>query len=235
MTKAVFFDLDGTLADTAPDFAAVLHRLQTEEGLPSTPYPALRTHVSHGIRGMLSIGFGVSPEMDCYPSLAQRFLDYYTEALCVRTQLFEGIADLLHALECQGITWRIVTNKPERLATPLVHALGLSERTACIIGGDTAPRAKPYPDPLLHACRICGISPETSPMISGTLTLEGLPECVRLRRPTAILARAHQSMIGVPTQSFNIQCKSWITSDERSWYSAELICACGLLISVTWG
>ena len=162
MTKAVFFDLDGTLADTAPDFAAVLHRLQTEAGLPSTPYPALRTHVSHGIRGMLSIGFGVSPEMDCYPSLAQRFLDYYTEALCVRTQLFEGIADLLHALECQGITWGIVTNKPERLATPLVHALGLSERTACIIGGDPAPRAKPYPDPLLHACRICGISPETS-------------------------------------------------------------------------
>ena len=159
MPEAVFFDLDGTLADTAPDLAGTLNRLRAEHGLPPTPFATLRRHVSHGVRGMLGAGFGLTPDAPAYPALAQRFLSLYAEALCVDTQLFPGMPELLDRLEERGIQWGIVTNKAERFARPLVEALGLAERCVCIVGGDTAARAKPFPDPLLHACAVAGISP----------------------------------------------------------------------------
>lgn len=162
MIEAVFFDLDGTLADTAPDFAAILHRLQAEHGLPPTPYETLRTHVSSGVRGMLGIGFGLTSDADNYAPLAARFLGQYADALCVHSRLFQGIAELLDQLDGRGIRWGIVSNKPERLAVPLVDALGLRQRAACVIGGDTALRPKPHADPLLLACTHSGVQPGRS-------------------------------------------------------------------------
>jgi len=159
MPDAVFFDLDGTLADTAPDLAGTLNRLQAEHGLVPTPFETLRPQVSHGVRGMLGTGFGLAPDAPAYPALAARFLALYTESLCVDTRLFPGMAELLDSLEARGITWGIVTNKAERFARPLVDALGLGSRSVCIVGGDTAPRAKPFPDPLLHACKAAGVTP----------------------------------------------------------------------------
>jgi 2-phosphoglycolate phosphatase len=159
MPEAVFFDLDGTLADTAPDLAGALNRLQSEHGLAPSPLEQLRPQVSNGVRGMLSVGFGVAPEAPSYPALAERFLHLYTSALCVETRLFAGIDELLSHLDDSGIAWGIVTNKAERFARPLIDALGLTSRCACIVGGDTAARPKPFADPLLHACSTTGVMP----------------------------------------------------------------------------
>ena len=132
MAKALLFDLDGTLVDTAPDLAAALHRLQAELGQPLTPFEQLRPLVSQGARGMLRGGFGLSPDAPDYAPLAQRFLAHYAQALCVHSVLFPGMEPLLRTLESRGIPWGIVTNKVERLARPLIDALGLTARAACI-------------------------------------------------------------------------------------------------------
>jgi phosphoglycolate phosphatase len=160
--EAVFFDLDGTLADTAPDLAGTLNRLKTEHGLEPSPFEQLRPQVSNGVRGLLQVGFGITPDAPAYTGLAQRFLSLYAESLCVETTLFPGMLELLDQLDERGVVWGVVTNKAERLARPLVSALGLAQRSLCIIGGDTAARAKPFPDPLLLACNMAGIAPSSS-------------------------------------------------------------------------
>lgn len=159
MAEAVFFDLDGTLADTAPDLASTLNRLQREHGLEPTPFERLRPQVSHGVRGMLGVGFGLAPDAAGYAPLAARFLELYADALCVETRLFEGMEALLDSLDEQGIRWGVVTNKAERLARPIIDALDLAGRCACVVGGDTAARPKPFADPLLHACTGTGVEP----------------------------------------------------------------------------
>lgn len=159
MAEAVFFDLDGTLADTAPDLIGTLHRLQAEQGRQATPFAQLRPMVSNGVRGLLGVGFGLTPDMADYPPMARRFLDLYADALCVETRLFAGMAELLDALDDSGIAWGVVTNKAERFARPIIESLGLTERSRCIVGGDTTARAKPHPDPLLHACQLSGTIP----------------------------------------------------------------------------
>ncbi|MDD3353487.1 phosphoglycolate phosphatase [Zoogloea sp.] len=169
MAEAVFFDLDGTLADTAPDLANALNRLKAEHGLPPSPCEILRPQVSNGVRGMLASGFGLTPEDSAYPALAARFLALYEEALCVRTQLFQGMDNLLEELDSRGIVWGVVTNKSERLARPIIEALGLQRRCACIVGGDTAARPKPYPDPLLHACDQAGVEAVRSAYVGDDL------------------------------------------------------------------
>ncbi len=160
MPEAVLFDLDGTLADTAPDLANALNRLKAEQGLAPSPLNRLRPLVSNGVRGMLGVGFGITPDAPLYPALAERFLHFYASALCVETRLFAGMDELLSHLDNSGIAWGVVTNKAERLARPLIDALGLTARCACIVGGDTAARPKPFADPLLHACSSTGIKPE---------------------------------------------------------------------------
>lgn len=162
MPEAVLFDLDGTLADTAPDLAGILAHLQLECGLTPTPFEVLRPQVSNGVRGLLGAGFGLTPDAPAYADLAQRFLTLYAASLYVETCLFPGISELLDSLDERGIAWGVVTNKAERFARPLVDALGLGSRSVCVVGGDTAARAKPFPDPLLHACNVAGIAPARS-------------------------------------------------------------------------
>jgi phosphoglycolate phosphatase len=157
--RAVLFDLDGTLADTAPDLAAALNRLLAEHGRAPVPLARARPVTSSGARGMLRVGFGIAPEHPDYDVLKARFLDLYAERLCGETRLFDGIAELLAALEERSVAWGVVTNKPERFTLPLLDALALRARAACVIGGDTAARAKPHPDPLLHAVRTLGVAP----------------------------------------------------------------------------
>jgi phosphoglycolate phosphatase len=151
--RAVLFDLDGTLADTAPDLAAALNRLLGEQGRPAVPIERARPVTSSGARGMLKVGFGIDPQDARYEQLKARFLDLYGERICGETRLFDGIADLLAALEGRNLAWGVVTNKPERFTLPLLEALGLRTHAACVVGGDTTERAKPHPDPLLHAAQ----------------------------------------------------------------------------------
>lgn len=159
MAELVLFDLDGTLADTALDLGAALNRLLAESGRPLLPPERIRPHVSAGVRGLLGIGFGLKPEDDGFGELRQRFLDFYEESLCATTRLFEGIPELLDGLEARGRSWGVVTNKTSRYTLPVLSGLCLAKRAACIVSGDSAPRPKPAPDPLLLACSIAGFTP----------------------------------------------------------------------------
>jgi N-acetyl-D-muramate 6-phosphate phosphatase len=159
VSRAVLFDLDGTLADTAPDLAYVLNLQLRAHGRPELPVSALRPYVSHGARGMLRAGFGLEAGDAAYLALRDEFLDLYEQNLFRETRLFPGMAELLCSLEQQAIAWGIVTNKLERFTLPLIAALGLSARAGCIVGGDTTPRAKPFPDPLLEGSRRLGVQP----------------------------------------------------------------------------
>jgi phosphoglycolate phosphatase len=155
--RAVLFDLDGTLADTAPDLAAALNRLLAEDGRAPVPLARARPVTSSGARGMLQAGFGIDPQHPRYEGLKARFLDLYAEGVCRETRLFDGIAELLAALEGRGLAWGVVTNKPERFTVALLEALALRGRAACVVGGDTTERAKPHPDPLFHAARALNV------------------------------------------------------------------------------
>jgi N-acetyl-D-muramate 6-phosphate phosphatase len=157
--RAVLFDLDGTLADTAPDLAGALNRLLAEHGRDAVPLERARPVTSSGARGMLRVGFGIDPAHAEYDALRARFLDLYAECICRETRLFDGMPDLLAAIEGRGLPWGVVTNKAERFTFPLLAALGLAARTACVVGGDTTGRIKPHPDPLLHAARALGLAP----------------------------------------------------------------------------
>ncbi|MCS6945785.1 MAG: phosphoglycolate phosphatase [Sutterellaceae bacterium] len=158
-TSLVLFDLDGTLADTAPDLAAVANRQRAARGLPPLPLSELRPLASHGARGMIGRALGLTPDAPEYPAVREQFFDWYEQALCVHTRLFAGVDELLATLEARGIRWGIVTNKIARFTDPLLRALGLRERAACVVCGDTTPHAKPHPEPLRHALRVCGVAP----------------------------------------------------------------------------
>lgn len=157
--EAVFFDLDGTLADTAPDLGGALNRLLEEQGRPAVDMPTLRPHVSAGTRGMLGVGFGLSPQDEAYAALAHRFLEIYASMLSDGTRLFDGMAAVLDQLESRRIRWGVVTNKPARFTVPLMDALDLSRRAAAIVSGDSAARPKPAPDSLQLACATAGVAP----------------------------------------------------------------------------
>jgi phosphoglycolate phosphatase len=153
MIRAVLFDLDGTLADTAADLGGALNRMREARGLPGLPIESLRIHASSGARGMIGAGFGIRPEDPAFASLRDEFLDRYERDLMRDTVLYPGVETLLDALESSGYRWGVVTNKIERFTLPLVSLLGLAPRTPCIVAGDTTPHAKPHPAPLIEAAR----------------------------------------------------------------------------------
>lgn len=159
MFDAVLFDLDGTLADTAPDLGEATNLLLQEEGRPPQPLETLRPYTSQGVRGLLKAGFDMTPDDVRYERLSQRFLDLYAERLCRNTRLFDGIPELLDDLEALGLNWGIVTNKRMRFTDPLVELLQLTPRTTCVVSGDTTAEAKPSPLPVLHACRLLDCHP----------------------------------------------------------------------------
>jgi len=159
VTQAVFFDLDGTFADTAPDLTAALNHVRATRELPPLPLEITRPQASHGSRGLLKIGFGIEPDAPDYDALRDIFLDHYACNICVYTRLFDGMTELLDALAQRNIVWGIVTNKPHRYTLPLMEALGFARQAACLISGDTCERAKPHPDPLFKACELAGVQP----------------------------------------------------------------------------
>lgn len=157
--RTVLFDLDGTLADTALDLADALNVVRTEENLPPLPFDVIRPSVSHGGRAMIKLGFQVDPGHADFERLRLRFLAVYEANIARKTRLFAGMDELLDALEDAGLQWGVVTNKPAWLTDPLMHALALSERAACIVSGDTTAHAKPHPEPMFYACRQVGSEP----------------------------------------------------------------------------
>lgn len=156
--KTVLFDLDGTLADSAPDLAAAINAVRIERGLDAVPYERLRPVASAGAPGLIKAAFQLTQQDALYATLRERFLLSYENNIAVRTTLFAGIPELLKQLRETGIGWGIVTNKVSSLTHPLVKKIGL-EDADCVISGDTAARAKPYPDPLFAAADALNVAP----------------------------------------------------------------------------
>lgn len=157
--KAVLFDLDGTLADTAPDLAAAVNKLRTDRGLEPSPFELLRPVASAGARGLIGVAFGLTPNDTDYESLRTEFLANYASRIARHTTLFDGIAELLSSIESLDLRWGIVTNKPARYTDALLPLIGLGH-AACAISGDTTPHPKPHPEPLFEACRRLRLAPE---------------------------------------------------------------------------
>lgn len=159
--ETVFFDLDGTLLDTAPDLAFALNQVRTEQGLEALPFERIRPVVSHGSVGLLLLGFGLTPEDgDQFETLRQRLLAIYRQNLAVHTRLFPGMAKVLETIEARSLRWGVITNKPAWLTDPLLEQLDLAGRAACVVSGDSTPRRKPDPQPMLHACQLALCSAE---------------------------------------------------------------------------
>ncbi|GBE09872.1 MAG TPA: HAD family hydrolase [Gammaproteobacteria bacterium] len=157
--RAVLFDLDGTLLDTAPDMAHALNLLRAEQGRAPLPYEDIRPRVSDGSAALIGYAFDLAPQAPEFEALRRRFLDLYRTHLVRETRVFPGMEPVLARLEAADIRWGVVTNKPAWLTDPLVRALGLWERAACVVSGDTTANRKPHPEPLYHACRLAGRPP----------------------------------------------------------------------------
>ena len=151
MLQLILFDLDGTLVDTAPDLGLALNMQRERHGLPALPLDTIRPYASHGSRGLLSVGFGLHPDDPNFMQMREEYLGLYDEVFTRSPVMFPGIAELLSALETSKLRWGVVTNKPGRFTKPLLEAIGLDRRAACVVSGDDAARPKPYPDTLLLA------------------------------------------------------------------------------------
>lgn len=158
--QTVLFDLDGTLADTAPDLAYALNQVLVENGRAALPLDIIRPAVSHGGIALIQLGFEIEPENPLFDPLRQRLLKIYLDNIARETRLFPGMAELLDYIEQEGMNWGVVTNKPGWLTEPLMKALGLYERAACIVSGDTCSNRKPHPEPILHGCQLAGSKAE---------------------------------------------------------------------------
>jgi phosphoglycolate phosphatase len=157
--RTVLFDLDGTLADTAPDLAHALNGVLTEHGHAALPFEQIRPVVSHGALALIRLGFGFGPEDPRFAAVRQRLLDIYRANLTLGTRLFPGMAHVLDTLEARGMNWGVVTNKPAWLTQPLMEELGIAHRAVTLVSGDTLPERKPHPAPMLLACREAGSEP----------------------------------------------------------------------------
>ena len=160
--KGVFFDLDGTLADTAPDLVAAANQLLIARNLAPKQYEVLRPCASAGARGLIGGAFGIDPDHPDFIPLRDEFFANYEKALLVNSVLFEGVDHLLDQLDGAKLPWGIVTNKSERFTNPLTDLMGLRQRAASTVSGDTTPYSKPHPEPILHAARIANIDPGNS-------------------------------------------------------------------------
>ena len=166
--SSVLFDLDGTLVDTAPDLVGVLHDMLRSHEREPLPYELARSHVSNGAIGLLKIGF---PEIEHYymSPMHVEYLERYEQRICVESKLFDAMPELLDELDAGRVPWGIVTNKPEGVTRLLLDELGLLSRSTCTVAGDTLAERKPHPAPLLHACEVGGMKPQTTVYVGDAL------------------------------------------------------------------
>lgn len=157
--RAVLFDMDGTLLDTAPDFIAICQAMRADRGLPPINTQYIRDEISGGARAMVAANFSMDPESPGFEELRQEFLDRYLKACAVHSHLFDGMAQVLEKIEKANLIWGVVTNKPVRFAEPIMQQLGLAERSKVLICPDHVKNSKPDPEPLTLACKMLDLDP----------------------------------------------------------------------------
>ena len=157
--KAVLFDLDGTLIDSAPDLGAAADKMRVDRGMPSLPYELYRPMAGSGARGMLGVAFGMTPDSPDFADMREEFFRNYERCMTERTYVFEGVAQLIASLNERDVAWGVVTNKSMRFAGPLTKGMPLFASARAVIGGDSTPHAKPHPAPLFEAARQVGVKP----------------------------------------------------------------------------
>lgn len=157
--RAVLFDMDGTLLDTAPDFIAIIQAMRADRDLPPADEIRIRNVVSGGAQAMIMTAFGLDPSASEFETLRQEFLARYQDHCAVFTRPYEGMHELLADIEQARLLWGVVTNKPLRFAEPIMQRLGLAERSSILVCPDHVKRSKPDPEPMLLACSRLALEP----------------------------------------------------------------------------
>ncbi|MGE3920606.1 MAG: HAD family hydrolase [Gammaproteobacteria bacterium] len=167
-THAILFDVDGTLLDTAADFAYVINLMRQEKGLPDIKENDIKHYAGHGSTPMIKYAFGIDESDPVFATLRQQLLDLYKEHIARFSKPFDGIRDVLHILATKQMPWGIVTSRPGWSLEPLLTAMQLKPAPQFWVAGDTLPVSKPHPEPLLHACEILTLSPKQCLYIGDT-------------------------------------------------------------------
>lgn len=157
--RAVLFDLDGTLIDSAPHLGAAVDKMRTDRGLPSLPPERYRPMAGAGARGMLGAAFGLTPEHPDFAVFREEFFVNYEALMGEPTLIFEGVADLIEQIVQRRMVWGIVTNKSERFTLPMTKTTSLFLGASAVVSGDTTPHMKPHPAPLLEAVARLSLKP----------------------------------------------------------------------------
>lgn len=145
--------------DTSPDLGLALNMQRERHGLQPLPQSVIRPYASHGSKGLLSIGFGITPQDVDFEAKRIEYLALYEEVFKQSPKLFDGMAEVLASIEHRNLQWGIVTNKPRRFTQPLLEAAGLLHRAVAVVSGDDATQPKPAPDTLLLACKQAILQP----------------------------------------------------------------------------
>lgn len=170
MISSVFFDLDGTLADTAPDLTTALNLILQEHHQPTLALEELKPYISLGVNAMIQKAFTINQDAPQFADLKQQFLDAYHQIGHQQTHVFKDIETVLSYIEKENMIWGVVTNKLRQFSEPIMQKLQLTQRATCIVSGDTTGFKKPHPQPILHACDISQCQPQTSVYIGDALT-----------------------------------------------------------------